>query len=120
MKIKITFHNMPHSDPLEQHANQKLIKITELLSNEENLSPFHVELWLKANKLHPHHAAELHLKTPRFDLNAHDEGTAMYIVIDNTIDKLIKLLIKEKEKRNDKTKKQETDKSKFSSDKYKL
>lgn len=120
MKVKITFHNMPHSDPLEQHALQKFEKISEHLKGEENLTPLHAELWLKANKQHPHHAAELHLKTPRFDLNAHNEGPDMYVVIDTTIDKMIKLLTKEKDKRNDKSKKVETEKTKFTSDKYKL
>ena len=113
---------MPHSEPLEEHANQKLAKIIELLSHEEaeHVTPLHAELWLKANKLHPHHRAELHLKTPRFDLNAHDEGADMYIVVDNTIDTMVKLLKKEKEKRNDKSKKLETEKNQFASDKYKL
>ena len=120
MKIKITFHNMPHSDPLEQHAMQKFARVEEHLKAEDSLTPLHAELWLKANKQHPHHAAELHLKTHRFDLNAHDEGPDMYVVIDTTIDKMVKLLRKEKEKRNDKTKKAETEKAKFSSDKYKL
>jgi ribosomal subunit interface protein len=120
MKKKISFHNMPHSDPLEKHANEKLEKISNILKGEENVSPLHVELWLKANKQHPHHAVELHLKTPHLDLNTHDEGTDMYVVLDNTIDKMIALLKKEREKTRDKNRKVETEKSKFGSDKYKL
>lgn len=113
MEVKISFHNMPHSEPMETHALQKLLKITEFLKNQEDLSPFYVELWLKANKQHPHHATELHLKTPQFNLHAHDEGPDMYIAIDNTIDKMVKLLNKEKERQRDSIHKPDTDKKRF-------
>ena len=111
---------MPHSEPLEQHASQKLEKLKEYIKDADTVTPFNVELHLKANKLHPHHAAELLLKTPRFNLDTHDEGTDMYIVIDNVIDKMVSIIKKEKEKRSDKDHKNETDKTKFGSDKYKL
>ncbi len=111
MKTKISFHNMPHSDPLEKHTAQKLEKIRAFVN--DSLQPFHIEVWLKANKLHPHHAVEIHLKTPRFDLNAHQEGTDMYVVVDQAIDKVVSQLIKEKEKMRDKHHKVENEKSKF-------
>lgn len=111
MKTKISFHNMPHSDPLEQHTAQKLEKIREYVN--DSLKPFNIEVWLKANKQHPHHAVEIHLKTPRFDINAHHEGTDMYVVVDQTIDKIVSQIIKEKEKVRDKHHKVETEKSKF-------
>jgi len=47
MKKKITFHNMAHSEPLEQHAHEKLAKIEELLGSEHHSTPFFIELWLK-------------------------------------------------------------------------
>jgi len=111
---------MDHSEPLETHATQKLSKILDYFTNAQELSPFNVELHLKANKLHPHHAAELHLRTPRFNLDAHDEGPDMYVVIDNTVDKIVKLLKKEKDKWQDKIQKADSEKKKFSDDKYKL
>lgn len=120
MQVKISFHNMPHSKPLEQHAKQKLEKVNELLNPIKNMSPFFIELWLKANKLHPHHSAELHLKTPNCNLHSHNEGADMYAVIDNTIDKMISLVKKEKTKLKDKKTKPETDKTDFSNDKYNL
>lgn len=120
MNKKISFKNMPHSDPLEQHASEKLEKIKDFLKDAEHLTPFNVELHLKANKQHPHHRAELLLKTPRFNLTSHDEGTDMYVAIDNAIDKMVKLLKKEKDKVQDRKQKTETEKNKFSSDKYKL
>jgi ribosomal subunit interface protein len=114
MNIKISFHNMPHSDPMEAHAREKLAKISEMLQAQADATPFNIELWLKANKLHPHHAVELHVKTPIFDCNAHNEGTDMYVVIDSTIDKMVKQLIKEKERHLDSRHKPETEKKNFS------
>jgi ribosomal subunit interface protein len=120
MDRKISFHNMPHSDPMERHANEKLNKIEDMLRYPEDTTPFFVEVWLKANKQHPHHRAEIHLKTPNLDLNAHDEGTDMYVSLDNSIDKIVSLIKKEKEKREDKEQKPETEKGEFASDKYPL
>ncbi|MFH0897994.1 MAG: ribosome-associated translation inhibitor RaiA [bacterium] len=120
MNKKISFKNMPSSAPLEAHASQKLEKIKDFLKDSEDLAPFNIELHLKANKQHPHHRADLSLKTPCFNLNSHDEGTDMYVAIDNAIDRMVALLKKEKQKLKDKSQKQETEKSKFSSDKYKL
>lgn len=111
MNIKISFHNMPHSDPLEAHTNQKLEKIFEFLDTEQR--PFNIEVWLKAHKLHPHHVAEMHLKTKNLDLMAHDEGPDMYIAVDNTVDKMVKLIKKEKDKINDRHHKIRNDKSDF-------
>lgn len=114
MNIKITFQGMPHSDPLEAHSREKLAKIEEILRGQADATPFNIELWLKANKLHPHHRAELHVKTPIFNCNAHDEGPDMYISVDNAIDKVIKQLKKGKERMLDKHHKPETDKKNFS------
>jgi ribosomal subunit interface protein len=120
MNKNISFKNMDHSQPLESHAMQKLQKIEEFFDSAEKMDPLKVELHLKANKKHPHHSVELHLKTPSFDLNSHDEGTDMYVVIDNTVDKMVKLLKKEKAKKKDKIQKVDNEKKTFSSDKYKL
>lgn len=122
MQIKISFHNMDHSDPLEQHALQKLEKLHELLKASDQNPPFFVELWLKSNKQHPHHATELHLKTSSLDLHAHDEGTDLYVAVDNTIDKMVKLVKKAKQKNKDKLRKADNEKKNFtdSEDKYTL
>ncbi len=109
---------MPHSEPLEAHARTKLKKISELLPKNPNLSPLFIELWLKAQKLHPNHHVELHLKTPKFDLSAEDQGTDMYVVLDNTIDKMVALLNKHKDIALDKSHKPETAKREFGSDQY--
>lgn len=102
---------MPHSDPLEQHTTKKLAKVLAFV--DDSIRPLHVEAWLKANKTHPHHAVEIHLKTPSFDLHAHKEGTDMYVAVDEAIDKIVTLLVKEKKKIIDKHHKIATEKTKF-------
>ena len=122
MKKKIEFHGMESSQVLEAHANEKLEKVINLVkkNEEKEPSPLIVELWLKAQKLHPNHRAELHVKTPRFDLHAHDDGTDLYVVLDNTIDKMVKLLKKAKSKAKTKEKHPKNEKLDFESDKYTL
>jgi ribosomal subunit interface protein len=114
MEIKISFQNMPHSTVIDQHARTKLSKIEEILKGQARATPFNVEMWLTANKQHPHHEANLHVKTPVFNLDAHDEGPDMYIVIDTVIDRMIGMLKKEKERLIEKTHKAETPKKNFS------
>lgn len=113
---------MDHSSPLEEHAHQKLIKVEDLLTGKESLTPHFIEVWFKAHKRHPHHAVELHLKTPQFDLHAHDEGADMYVALDNTIDKMVKQLHDRKTRVKDKEHKSENEKRKFEDedDKYTL
>jgi ribosomal subunit interface protein len=113
---------MPHSDPIEKHTLEKLEKLHELLKNDDQKPPFYVEFWLKSKKPHPHHRAELHLKTSMLDLHSHDEGPDLYVAIDNTIDKMVTLVRKEKAKKRDKYMKAENEKRAFTEndDKYTL
>jgi len=116
MRKKISFHNMEHSEPLRIHSDQKLNKILDVLKEDKIPTPVFLELWLKAFKTHPHHGAEIHLKTPRFDLHAHDECTEMYVAVDNAIDKIIALYKKMKNKTQDKKQKAECEKKEFTED----
>ncbi len=120
MKIKITFHGMNHSALLENHCKQKLVKISDILHFDETVTPFHVEIWLNAHKKHLHHSAEIHLKTPQFELIAKNDGQDMYLVIDSVIDKMVTLIKKEKTKKKDKKLKSKTEKKDFIDDKYTL
>src|SRR5690242_19797513 len=115
MKKKITFEHMEHSSVLEEHALAKLKKIEDLLNNRETSSPRFIELWLKGHKLHPHshHAVELHVKTSEHDLHAHEEGMDMYVVLDQTIDKMVRLIKKHKERLLDKKQKVDNQKREF-------
>ena len=71
---------------------------------------------------HKNSTVEIHLKTPQVDLNAHDEGNDLYVVLDNVIDKVISLLKKHKEKNIDKQRKAKNEKRAFieDDDKYTL
>ena len=102
---------MPHSDPLEEHTLQKIQKIRTFV--DDSVRPFNLEIWLKANKTHPHHAVEIHLKTPSFNLHTHEEGVDLYVATDHAIDKLVHLLVKEKEKTLDKHHKIANEKREF-------
>ena len=113
LQKKISFHNMEHSAPLEKHASQKLDKILDVLREETN-PPFFAEMWIKANRQHPHHAVEIHLKTPTMNLHAQEENPDMYIAVDSAVDKMVTLIKKEKERRREERRHPETDKSKFS------
>ena len=120
MDIKITFHEIGHSDPIEAHAREKLKKVEDLLKGPEWETPKFMELWLTGHKTHPHFKAELHLKTPQFDLHTHYERTDLYFAIDTAIDRMVKVLIQEKKKIKDKKQKVETEKKEFGEDKYNL
>lgn len=120
MNRKISFHGMEHSNPMENHINEKLNKIEEILKAPEWETPKFLEFFLNSQSLHPHHSAEMHLKTPQFNLVTHDEGTDMYVVIDNVIDKMVTLLKKDKSKLIDKKQKVENAKNEFADDKYDL
>lgn len=111
---------MSHSDPMEEHSRQKLAKIEEILHGEADLTPFDIELWLKANPQHPHHRVDLHLKTAHFNFHTHEEGTDMYFAIDSAIDKMVEIAKKEREKRKDKRRGSSGPKGDFGSDKYTL
>lgn len=122
MKITIHFNGMEASTPLEQHANDKLLKIEDVLGLPEGTTPFDVTVWLRAHKTHPHHQVELHVTTPQFKLDSHDEGTDMYVMLDNAIDKMVKLITKAKAKQQEKNQKPDTEKKDFTGndDKYTL
>ena len=113
MNVKIAFHGIPHSDPMEQHTREKLTKILDFLADRAHMAPLFAEVFLKANKQHPHHSVEVHLRTPQFNLNAKDEGPDMYVCIDTAIDKMVTLLKKHKERSIDEKHKPDTEKRRF-------
>lgn len=116
MEKKITFRNMDSSQPMREHAEEYLEKVASLLP--ENEQPCVAELCLTSNPQHPHHKAELDLRTKNFNLHTHEEDTKMYLAIDKTIDKMVALLKREKNKLDDKHHKQVTEKSRFEAENY--
>lgn len=116
--LKITFRNMSSSAPMEAHAISKLDKILDFLRSTPNNSPLYVEMWLDEHRTHPHQKADLHLKTPIFDLFTSDRSTDMYLAIDNSIDKMVQLLIAEKDKMKTVEHHPHTPKTDFYNDNY--
>lgn len=104
MHKRITFRNMTHSGPMEDHVNEQLTKIEKFLSNEP--TPIYIDMILEASKIHAHPRAELHVKTPHYDLMSEyeHEGVDMYDVIDRVIDVMYRQLHQKKEKETDRRK----------------
>lgn len=104
MHKRITFRNMDHSDPMEQHANQQLAKIEKFLENEP--TPIYIDLVLEASKTREHPFAELRVKSPNYDCvsNYEHTGVDMYDLIDRVIDVMYHQLRETKQKMVDKRK----------------
>ena len=115
MNIKISFHNMPHSDALESHVLEKMEKIKTLFKHSRVDQPLFAELFLNAQTAHTHHTVELHIKTNQFNLTTHNEGSDMYVVCDRVIDKMVAVIKKEKSKVGDKKHRVQTEKTAFAS-----
>lgn len=114
MNIKLTFHGMPHSQALENHAREKMDKITHLFKAESGDHPLFIELFLNAQTAHgAHHNVELHIKTEQLNLVTHAEDSDMYTATDMVIEKMAGLVRKEKKKLNDKKQKVVTEKTAF-------
>lgn len=116
MDIKISFHHMDHSDPLDAHVRQKLKKLEEINRTDFESEPFFVEAFLTANRQHMHNRADFTLKTPRFSLEAHAEDPDMYWAVDHAIDRLVEQLVKHKNMVLDKEHKPMTAKRAFTED----
>ncbi len=99
METKITFRNMEHSDPIEQHAQKQLEKVKTFLSNEA--SPVFIDLVLEPSKVHSHHRVELRVKSPHYDIISNYEGPEFYKVLDRVIDVMYQELHEAKRKRID-------------------
>lgn len=119
MQVKIIFQSMKRLEEVESYAEKKLAKIPEILTGSGWKKPVRIELILKAIEEKSEHRAKLHLKTPQFDLNTECQEHKIITSVDKVIDKMLRLLKKEKAKIIDKGQKVNTDKQIFTGDKYK-
>lgn len=89
MNIQITFKNMEHSDPMEQHIRKHLEKIEHFLHNERD--PIFIHVFLEPSKVHRHHRIELLVKSPNYDLSVayEHEGMDFYITLDRVINQML-------------------------------
>jgi len=104
---------MPHSNALEEHALAKLEKVKTLFKHAKPDQVLSVEFFLNAQSAHTHHSAELRLRAGRINLTTHDEGIDMYTVVDSTIDKMVRMVKKAKDKNGDKKHHVRTEKTAF-------
>lgn len=96
MHKRVTFRHMDHTPVLEEFVNKQVERIEKLLVAERE--PIYLDVVLEAFPNHAHHGVEIRLKTPHFDLIAHNEGAEMYQEIDRTIETMIKEIKKAKDK----------------------
>lgn len=97
MNIRIVYRHMESTPALEAHARKELAKIEKIINNEH--TPIFIDLVLEDHKLRGNHRVELRLNLPHGHLMAHNEGKDMYLVISQTIDKMVAELRKEKERK---------------------
>ena len=116
MNIKISFHNMPHSNALEEHTKAKLGKVKELFKHADKSQQLSSELFLNAQTAHTdHHTVEMRFRAGTYRITTHDTGTDMYAVVDSVINKMVSQIKKEKSKNSDKKHRVQTEKTAFSS-----
>ena len=97
MNKRITFRDMPHSDVMEQYANEQLEKVVNFLQSER--SPIYIDLVLAPSKVREHHLIELRVKTPHYELQSSYEGAHFYDVLDRVIDTMYRELREKKDRR---------------------
>ena len=116
MNLKISFHHMPRSAALEEHAREKLARIQALFKHADPTQPLFIELFLHAETSHhAHHSVEMRLKSGPYSLSTHDQGDDMYVALEQAIDKMVNVLKKEKAKSGDKKHRIQTAKTAFAS-----
>jgi len=113
MDIKITFQGMAHSDAMESFIREKIDKIPDLFKKDVRLSPFRIEVFLEMYDSHKHNRVTLRLKTPRFVLSSNSKHRDIYFAIEETVDQIIELLKKEKDKKHSQMKHTDNEKTKF-------
>ena len=97
MEKQITFRSMEHSGGLENHALSRLAKIEHFLDLSEN-TPVTIHMIITGGFVHAHHKVELLVKTPHYDLVAHEESKDAYQAITDVVHKMFAELTRAKEK----------------------
>ncbi len=96
MNKRITFRDMPHSEVMEQYADEQLEKIVDFLHSER--SPIYIDLVLAPSKVREHHLIELRVKSPNYELYSTYEGAHFYDVLDRVIDTMYRELRQKKDR----------------------
>jgi ribosomal subunit interface protein len=95
--VKVTFRNMDHSAVIEEHTRKQLQKLDKFFEKER--TPKSIHFIIEAHPLHAHHKIELLIKSPNYDLMAHDEGNDLNKLIEDVIDTMLVEMRKAKDKK---------------------
>jgi ribosomal subunit interface protein len=107
---QVTFHNIPSSPGLKQHADEKLAKLDALIPESE--TPRRVEVHFNGVTDRKHNV-EISLVTKNHKLHTHCSEHDMYKALDGAIEKMVTLFKKEKGKADDRHHKHKTEKTEF-------
>jgi len=91
MNVTVTFRNLPSSDPLRDHAEQKSAKFSKYLRE-----PVDLHFVLRVEKIRQ--IAEVNLSAKNFHAHALEESPDMYTSLDRVISKLESQLRKHKDR----------------------
>lgn len=97
MNIRIAFRHMEKTSALEEHARAELAKLEKLINIEH--TPIFVDLIFEEHKLRDNNRVELRVNVPHGHFMANAEGSDMYLLIGQVIDKMLAELRREKERK---------------------
>ena len=108
---RVSFHNMPHSEALEGHANSKIDKLKKLL--EGTGLPQEIEVHIKYNPHRAHHEVEVNLISKQIRTEAHSVNSEIYLAVDEAMDKIIEAVRRSKDRSTTQAHRKETEKKAF-------
>ena len=106
MKKSLTFRHMEHSNAMALYVDEQLVKLEKFLANEP--TPVFLDVVLEADHRRSVSRGEIRLKTPHYDVFAHDEQPDMYDLIDTIIDIAYRQVLEKKRELVDKRKTNDT------------
>lgn len=109
MEKRIAFKGMDHSKAIENFLNEKLVKAERLLEKEKG--PIYWDIVMNTEHSNNIFDVEIRINGPHFSLVAHDQEREMYAAIEKTVDKMVKEILKMKDKRRDQERKGDSYKS---------
>lgn len=97
MRKRVVFRHMEATPDIENYAYAALERVMGALEHER--TPINVDLILSPGRPHAHHAVELLIKTPNYDVICKEEGPHLYQLLDLACD-IAYRQIHEQKKRN--------------------
>jgi ribosomal subunit interface protein len=95
MYKKITFRSVDHSQALKEHIVQKAEKLDKFFKREP--LPIDIEIVLDGHYEKHLYEAEVIIRSKNYHLIAHSQGSDMYSIIDEVINKMAREIAHKKE-----------------------